>query len=1304
MNNTPNVNVSMVSLPVTRLQRNLLNQYINDPKSDVYLQQLIIDFAQEIAPDDLELKVNALVKKHIALRTSFKWSDPRHPTQHISEGIKVPWELIDLSASPPNAINLKWGWILEVDQMKLFDLSKPPLLRFTLVKLARNSWRLVWTFHHIILDGYSQLIFIKALLSKDAVEPYSITDPYEDFLIWQEKQISINEDAHKKFWIKLLNEAQPPPLLPWEKSNYLPTKSDSKTITFSQTYDSDLTKLLRHRANEIGCSIHTLVHGAWALTLGLFTNSQDITFGTIRSGRRGHVDQTMTAIGLFITTVPFRIKIDSEVLVKDWLLNIKKQQISIREHEHAPWVPSHLSEFSSLVVCQNFQLEGAIRTSNSNNWNISYLDLCEKSNIPLILSFKAEENSTLSLAGDSNRIDPWIIKQLQERAAHLIETLSENFDSKLSDIPLISIDERERLKNTRQESHRPILYGPYLHSGFTKAALIYPTHICINDGHTTWSYQDLDRYSNQVASYLIQCGVGSNTIVGLYIEKSAMLLAIIIGILKTGAAYLPIDRSNPFIRALWMAEKAKTALLITDALPLLNSKSDQLNIHDLSILWKIILRESIELIPSNTIKGDSLAYTIFTSGSSGEPKLVGVEHRQITNLIDYALREIFSKDDLQVVPFIDSIGFDSSVHQIFTTLSSGGMLVVFKDLTEAVSSDWGKKYTSLGTTPSILMALLSSGAKLMSIRVPGLGGEKIPHKLLGKLATFPNINKAFNYYGPTETTVYSTVHSLMDKFNHERFGTTSQIVGKPIQNTYISILDEYRRPVPSGAVGEIYIAGAGVSRGYIDDPEFTSLRFTEDPYSSDQYKLRYQTGDLGRLLPDGCLEFLGRSDSQVKLRGIRIDLSEIDRCLLNFEKITHTVSVLHQDSSRLISYVVTDKNVSISEIYDYLQGQLPNAMIPSRIIWIEKMPLTSSGKIDEKKLPIPIWETIDPQETLNLTEKKLEKIWCKALNVESIGRDERFVDLGGDSLLAIMVIANIEKVFKRRIPASSFIEAPTLALMSNLINLRSSPPPALVPFQALGTKNPIFCLPLNNGDVQCYEHFAKALGVTRPVFGLRAHSIGKLHHDIKTFENLAKYYCHQIRLQQPIGPYTLAGYSIAGWLAYAVAQELEDQNQKIQLLTIIDTRFTPKISLFLKPIDYISKLLQRIYFHHYHLRQLNYSARLLYIQKSIGRFYIRVKSSNIILPNQLEEEKLSYINILLNYRPKRILGNLTIIISQETLVSSLWIWKILTRGRARTRRTEGDHASIMQLPQSASLANILDMSLNETFTKNNNTN
>jgi non-ribosomal peptide synthetase component F len=321
---------------------------------------------------------------------------------------------------------------------------------------------------------------------------------------------------------------------------------------------------------------------------------------------------------------------------------------------------------------------------------------------------------------------------------------------------------------------------------------------------------------------------------------------------------------------------------------------------------------------------------------------VGVEHRQITNVIDYALRELFSKDDLQVVPFIDSIGFDSSVHQIFTTLSSGGMLVIFKDLNEAVSSDWAKKYTSFGTTPSILMALLSSGTKLMSMRVLGLGGEKIPPKLIGKLAIFPNINKAFNFYGPTETTVYSTVHSLMDKFNHARFGTAAQIIGKPIQNTYISILDEYRRPVPSGVVGEIYIAGAGISRGYLDDPEITSLRFTEDSNSSDHYKLRYQTGDLWRLLPDGRLEFLGRSDSQVKIRGVRIDLSEIDRCLLNFEKVTHSVSILHQDSSRLISYVVTDKNVSISQIYDYLQGRLPSTMIPSRIIWIEKMPLTSS--------------------------------------------------------------------------------------------------------------------------------------------------------------------------------------------------------------------------------------------------------------------------------------------------------------------------------------------------------------------------
>lgn len=1303
MNNNPNSNIPFIGLPVTRLQRNLLNQYINYPKSDVYLQQLIIEFAQEITPNDLELKVNALVNKHIALRTSFEWSDSRYPTQQISEDIKIPLELVDLSASLPDAINLKWDWILKADRMKLFDLSKPPLLRFTLVKLARNSWRLLWAFHHIILDGYSQLIFIKALISKEEIEPYSTIDPYEDFLIWQDNQIAEHKDAHKNFWFKLLNEAQNTPLLPWEKSKYLTTKSESKTITFLRTYDSDLTKLLRHRAKEAGCSIHSLVHGAWALTLSLFANSQDITFGTVRSGRHGHVDHALTAIGLFITTVPFRIKIDSEMLIKDWLLNIKNQQLSMREHEHFPWVPSHLSEFSSLIVCQNFQLDSAIRISSSNHWNMSYLDLREKSNIPLILSFKADESCSLSLAGDSSRIDPWVIEQLLARTAHLIETLSENFDSKLSDIPLVSINELEILKNTGRGTHRSVLYGPYLHSGFTKAALVYPTHICINDGHTVWSYQDLDRYSNQVASYLIQCSVGSNTLVGLYIEKSAMLVAIIIGILKAGAAYLPIDRSIPYTRALWLAEKAKTILLITDAIPLLKQKTGQKNIHDLNILWKMILRESIEPTPSNTIKEDSLAYTIFTSGSSGEPKLVGVNHRQISNLMDFALRELFNKDDLQVVPFIDSIGFDSSVHQIFSTLSSGGMLVVFKDLTEALSSYWAQKYTSIGTTPSVLMTLLSSEANLMSIRVLGLGGENIPQKLIGKLATFSNINKAFNFYGPTETTVYSTVYSLMNQFNFDRFGTAVQIVGKPIQNTCIFILDEYHRPVPLGVIGEIYIAGAGVSRGYIDDPELTSIRFTENPFSSDQYKFRYQTGDLGRLLPDGNLEFLGRSDSQVKIRGVRIDLSEIDKCLLNFEKITHSVSVLYQDSSRLISYVVTDEDVSIPEVFKYLEEHLPSPMLPFQIIKMEKIPLTSSGKIDKKKLPIPIWETIDHKETLDPTELKLEKIWCEVLNVESICRDERFVDLGGDSLLAIQVIAKIEKVFKKRIPASSFIDSPTLALMSNLLNLRSSPPPALVPLQALGSENPIFCLPLNNGDVQCYEHFAKALGVTRPVLGLRAHSISKLHPDIKTIENLAKYYCHQIRLQQSIGPYILVGYSIAGWLAYAVAQELEYQNQKIQLLTIIDTRFTPKISWFLRPADYILKLFQRIYVHQHHLRQIDYYARLLYFQKSLSRFYNRVKSNNKIHPNQFEAEKFSYTNTLLNFRPKGILGNLTIVISHETAVSSLWLWKILTRGRAKVRRTGGDHLSIMQKTQSTALANIFEVALSETITKNTNT-
>ena len=586
-----------------------------------------------------------------------------------------------------------------------------------------------------------------------------------------------------------------------------------------------------------------------------------------------------------------------------------------------------------------------------------------------------------------------------------------------------------------------------LHQWFELQVDRTPAAIAIIDGALSVSYAELDQRANRLAHWLHSQGAGNDELIGVCLERSAALLVALLAVMKAGAAYLPLVASLPRERLALMLREARPRLLLCDTasasgLPV--SEILQYRMEDLdSPLPRDVPRANYEVQPHH------LAYAIFTSGSTGTPKLVGVEHGSISNLLDFATEKLFLASDTRCVPFVDPIGFDSSLHQILLPLALGGTLVALPDSASLLEAGRTHAFSYLGTTPSTLKMLLDQGLLPASIHCIGMGAEVIPLKLVERLLQLKHIERLFNFYGPTEATVYCTVACLLDRANkqaaipaNEFSAGTGRIIGRPIQNSRVYVVNESGEPVATGDRGELWVAGDCVARGYLNSPASSLERFGADPFHADGGRL-YCTGDQVRFLPDGILEFLGRIDDQVKIRGFRIELGEVESALQDCPDVAEGVVVARKDesgSTMLAAYVVPaapDAAPDKAALRTFLKQKLPDYMVPSAFVVLAKLPLTPNGKVDRRALPQP--ELTRAQAGLaqtrprTPTELTLGRIWTEVLPISEIGIHDNFFDLGGHSLLVAQVVSRIRREFHLEISLRAIFERPTIESMAIML-------------------------------------------------------------------------------------------------------------------------------------------------------------------------------------------------------------------------------------------------------------------------------
>lgn len=719
-----------------------------------------------------------------------------------------------------------------------------------------------------------------------------------------------------------------------------------------------------------------------------------------------------------------------------------------------------------------------------------------------------------------------------------------------------------------------------------KQAKQHPDKVAIKHNGQSITYEELDTVSNQIAAYFIAHNVTNNDVIAVAIDRSISLVLCLLGLVKAGAAYVPIDPHLPTDRVNFILDNSGAKLLCT-----VQKYSEQYaGITDKILFDNVLLnsRSQPHSEPDVEYDGNELAYILYTSGSTGQPKGVAIERHSLLNFLLSMQKEPgINQDDILLS--ITTISFDIAELELFLPLICGAQIIIVdnevaKDgraLLEIIKTE---QISIVQATPFTWRMILQSGwNKPLPIKA-FCGGEALPKDLADKL--LEKCTELWNMYGPTETTIYCTIKKILPK---EDLIT----IGKPIDNTQVYILDKEQHQVPAGEEGEIYIGGEGIARGYVGRPDLTSERFIDDTFSGSGGKI-YKTGDWGKTLDNGEVQYLGRIDHQIKIRGYRIETEEIEYQLKNQRDIKDALIILHEDrlgNKQLVAYIIAkgyftpyQRDKKIGKWKNNLKNKLPDYMVPSVFILIPRMPLMPNGKLDRKKLPIPTTKPLSRsnKKPSTETEKKITQIILNNTDFEHIGINDNFIDLGIDSLIALTIIVGIEEQFHKRLPLTILVHYPSVKLLAQFIDSASdSPYNSLINLKTGGDKVPLYLVHGIGLNLFNFNSIIEHMDANQPVFGLRAAGLDGNEAPLESIETIAAYYNQEILSHDPIGPYAIAGYSMGGIIAYEMAIQLKEAGKKVEMLAMIDTNVqesfqAPINNLLRKAERQIDKLIFRV--------------------------------------------------------------------------------------------------------------------------------
>ena len=1159
--------------PATPGQKRLWFLENFEPGNRVYTMPFDYHIKGELDVPVLEKSIETLIKRHESLRTVIL-TVGNETLQKVSDGDPFRLQVEDLeNYSAPEKIRISEKFSAD-NELHIFNMETGPLFICKLLKIGFNEWTLLINIHHSICDEWSVKI-----LAEELGQIYTALKEQKTPILNQ-LQLTFGEyaavqntwlegDECKKqldVWIRELKGAPELLQLPLDFQRPRIQTYDGDEVQFS--IDPETTEHLQLLSKQLDGSLFITLFSIFNTLISRYASQEEFLIGVPFSGRI--YEEQDWLVGMQVNNYPLRItpldnmtfpemfdmcKAKFNLALENQLLPID-QLIEELKVARTPNISPLFQVIFNMpdIFDEEISLGDSKLELADRRRNISKVDLSLH-----IYTIRGSLNCVLEY--NTNLFKRSRIERMAGHFLQLVTNLIQNPGQKIRKIPILTEREKEIILEEWNATTVEFPGEKCIHELFEEQVLKTPDIIAIRDEQKAVSYTELNKKANQLARYLHDSGAVEGSLVSICMERSTDILVALLAVLKAGCTYIPLDPIYPKDRLALILEDGNPALMITEkklleSLPQTETKNIFIEEYDSYIRYS-------DENTSFSVTPHTIAYLIYTSGSTGKPKGVQLEHYSFVNFIcSMAKQPGITSDD--IILAVTTISFDIAGLEMFLPILNGASIFVASQETSMnpdllIQRIEDSKATILQATP-VTFRMLNSAEWVGSKRLRILcGGEAMPKELAYDL-----INKCgelWNMYGPTETTVWSTVEKVEIDEN-DKIGYIN--LGKPIDNTFIYVLNTEFQPVPIGYPGELFIGGDGLARGYFNLPAMTQEKFIPDPFSEQPGARMYRTGDLVQLTENGKLEFLNRVDSQVKIRGFRIELGEIESAISQFSTIKNNVVIVREDTpgdKRLVAYIIKGEaeEIDIAELRVFLKTKIPDYMVPSAFVFIEHFPLTPNGKIDRKVLPSPV-ESVQQQAKSYIapdteTEKKLAEIWSEVLKIKQIGTDEDFFEIGGHSMVAVTLMVKIEKQLGIRLPLAILFDNSTIHDMAHLIDQKSERVSwgSLVPIRSKGSKKPLYLVHGAGLNLLLYTTIVARLDADQPVFGLQAKGLDGEDEPLYSIEEIAAYYNSEILKIDNSGSYALAGFSMGGQLAYEMARQSLEAGQKVSFLGVFDT-------------------------------------------------------------------------------------------------------------------------------------------------------
>ena len=1181
-------------LPLSSAQQRLWFIDQLEPGSPVYNMCEAMRMRGVLDVPALEKSLNAIIRRHEAVRTNFAAIDGS-PVQVIAPERTLSLVVHDISTLADQARDERLEEMMDEEVHRPFDLKNDLLLRVLLIRVSADEHVFMFTMHHIISDGWSQGVFAQELVAYYEAAIQNRPDPfpelplqYGDFVMWEKDRLQGNVMTRQlSYWKKKLHGRLPVLELPTDHPRGASTAAPLGTTT--HVLPPVLAQKLRDLSQKEGSTLFMTLLAGFQTLLHRYTGEEDIVVGSVVRGRSQVALEKL--IGFFVNTLVFRENLSGDPSFRQLLSRTQETSLEALAHQDLPFTklveelhpdrsPTGHALFNVMFVLQNLpthpegmpglKLEPMEVESGGAKFDLLLFMIETPAGLNAVMEYNADlfESATISR----------MLNHLQM----ILEGIVANPDSKLSELSLLTADERRQLLVEWNRTGTRYPRDQTIGGLFAEQAALTPKAVAVVCGSKQLTYRELDERTTRLAGRLVKNGVGPDVLVAVCLERSIELIVALVAIIKAGGAYVSLDPTYPLERLGFMLKETHSPVLLTSSN--LEQTVDSMLATARSAGWvrqpaviqlDVMSTDRFDVqvpVEQSQLTAENLAYVSYTSGSTGMPKGVCVTHRGVVRLVKETNFARFDSNDVFLQ--LASVAFDASTLEIWGPLLNGGRLVVcppghltLTSLGECIQSNG---VTVLWLTAGLFHQMVEEHLPyLRNVRVLLAGGDVLSVPMVAKTRGELPLTQIINGYGPTENTTFTCCH-LVENLDPE---SRSVPIGRPLANTQVYVLDVRGQPVPVGVPGELFTGGDGLARGYLNHPELTQDKFVTQTFDDTRVRL-YKTGDRVRWLPDGTIEFMGRMDRQVKIRGYRVEPAETEAALQPHPSIKNCAVIVGNDPAggkRLVACVVVKPDgakPTPMEWSDYLRTKLPDYMVPSAYVVLPELPLSPNGKVDYTALLRSAGEQPEAVEIRtpprNDVEKKLAELWQEVLGLKEVGIHDRFFELGGHSLLAVRLLARIEKTFEKKLPVSAVFQHPTVAQLGVLLNDDQVAEPevatSVVEIQPNGERQPVYFVHgVGGGMFWGYSNLSRHLGPDQPIHAFKSRGLDGLP-EFETIEEMATNYIADLKAHQPKGPYVLGGYCFGGNVAYEMARQLREKGDEVALVVLLGS--TPPNSVY----------------------------------------------------------------------------------------------------------------------------------------------